>query len=142
MRSSFVILLVIPLLLTSCFKKLEGVDELNDNIYDREYTGGPWFQITDAVEYFDIFANPKVRVEIEVPAEATPTYKPSNFYYTLDINGEDFGTVFEPMQEEGHYEIEKSVDPHPSDTYVVTMGVWIDETQESINPFTLSIQVP
>ncbi|MBK9192081.1 MAG: hypothetical protein IPM77_11515 [Crocinitomicaceae bacterium] len=34
--------------LNACLKKIDGVDELNTNLYDYEYNGECWFYIDDA----------------------------------------------------------------------------------------------
>ena len=132
-------LLSVVLLMSSCFKKLDGADTLNDNIYDRDYTGDAWFEVVSAAEFLDIFGNPKVLIDITIPADATPEFKATNFYYEATINTTDLGVNYVPREEEGHYDISITMDPDPSETYDITLGVWIEDYQESINPFTETV---
>lgn len=132
-------LLSLALLVTSCFKKLDGADTLNNNIYDREYAGDVWFEIENTQETLDQFGNPTVVINIIVPEDATPEFKATNFYYEASVNDVNFGLNYSPREEEGHYLINLVLSPEPSETYDVTLGVWIDDDQESINTFTETV---
>ncbi|MCG8576182.1 MAG: hypothetical protein MI810_14930 [Flavobacteriales bacterium] len=136
MKKLVYIAILLPFVLSSCFKKIEGIDELNTNIYDREYAGDQWFQIEEATEFINEVGQTKVRIDILVPEESTPGLKPSFFYYSVDVNNEDLGVQSASKKEEGHYEIELIVDTDPSSNYCVMLGVWIEEDEEAINHFS------
>ncbi len=142
MRKEFVILLFLPFIMVSCFKKLDGIDNLNTNIYDPDYAGDAWFELTNAFEFVDVLGNTKVKIEALIPSDATPGLKPSNFYYSCVVNSVDLGVPYVSIEEEEHYEIVIIVDPDISDNYAVTLGVWIEDDQKAINHFTETILVP
>lgn len=126
----------VAVLTSGCLKKVEGVDTLNSNIYDKEYAGGSWFSITDAYEFQNSLGQDLVHLTATVPDTATPGLKQSLLYTSVLLNEEDEYLLNAPVEEDGSYEF-VVVGPMELDgSYCLTMGVYIEEDSTFINHFT------
>lgn len=119
-------------LATSCLKKIQAVDELNTNVFDRDYTGDTWFEITSLNTYVNIDGQTRVKVKAKVPHEKLPGLKPTFMRLDCQVNNQDFGVINAPLNTSGDYVVELDAVPDGT-TYCLTMGVYVEEDNETIN---------
>jgi hypothetical protein len=120
---------------TSCLKKVEGADELNTNIFDREYAGDIWFTITDAYSFINDSGLPRVRVEAVIPASKMPSLSPTLVQLQVDVNGQADVLFNASIDEYGNYAFYYDAVPASGD-YCLTAGIYVQEDGSVINSFT------
>ncbi|MDA7804030.1 hypothetical protein N8987_05580 [Crocinitomix sp.] len=123
------------LLLSGCFKKFEEVNDLNTNIFDREYTGEQWFEIADAYFYLNFAGVSKARAEIIIPEENVPGLQPSNIAIYATADEMDPLIIDFPRLVNGDY---GAIIDLPYDgliSYCLSLSIYITETQDPINTF-------
>ena len=122
-------------LMSSCLKKIDGVDELNSNVFDKEYTGGLWFEIDD---FYTVLIDGQTRYKMEVliPKENLPSLKPSFLEVSCNVNEQDFGVVQANLTSDSNFEFFLIVIPDGGTDYCLTMGIYLDDEELTINSFT------
>jgi hypothetical protein len=135
MKNWFAIIVLIGCL-PSCLKKVEGADELNTNIFDREYAGDIWFVITDAYSFINDSGLPRVRVEAMIPASNMPTLTPTIVQLQIDVNGQDSILFNAGIDEDGNYAFYYDAVPATPGNYCLTAGIYVQEDGTVINSFT------
>lgn len=131
------ILFILPLFLfTSCLKKIEEADQLNTNIFDRDYEGYIWFEIDEIYQYINTDGLTKIRVDGLIPRNRLPGLKPTFVTVSCDVNGQDFGIINAAQNIHGDYEVNLDATPDGSSSYCLTMGIYLEEDESVINSFT------
>ncbi len=129
------VLLVLALTASSCLKKVEGIDELNTNVYDPDYAGEQWFEIVNIFQFTNSLGQIRVRVTFQIPESNTPDLKPS----TIDLGvrrgsgawiNDEFNLIGDGVYE-GEIDFEKT----DSDVYCLSLGIYVEEDNEIINDF-------
>lgn len=123
--------------LTSCLKKMDEVDNLNDNIFDYEYQGNAWFEIQDVITYYNQFGQLFVRVKAIIPAENTPDLKPNLIYIACDVN-DNGQVIFNAYKNvNGAYPFYYDLLPQSQNNYCLKAGIYLQEQDSIINTFEL-----
>lgn len=133
------------LLLVSCVKKIEKADQLNDNIFDREYTGKQWFELVDVYKYFNELGQQLVAVEAIIPPEKFPDLRPTKITIGASLNGMPAEEVACFQNFNGEFEFFKSYTPNISNNYCISLGLVVVSTDgegtEIINSFEECVQL-
>lgn len=128
------LILVLPLLCGSCFKKVDGVDEINTNIFDREYAGDVWYEITD-IEQLSIDGAIKARLIIWIPKANLPGLVPSNIKVHAEGDGLPVTVLDFPLTTGGDYETVIDLPYTGVGEYCVKLGIYLEEEDAAINIF-------
>lgn len=130
------------LVFSSCLKKIEEADHLDTNIFDRDYTGGQWFNIVDYYQYSNELGQIRVKVVFDIPESNLPNLKSSYFnlayrrgttelwqYAVLELNNKGgFNGSFDFITNEEHL-------------YCLTLGIYLPEEDAVINYFEECVQL-
>lgn len=125
----------VVLLFSSCLKKIDGVDQLNTNIYDKEYAGDSWFIIDDMVGFL-VDGQLRYKMKILIPKENLPNLKPTFIDVNCQVNSQDFGVNQAVLKTTGDYKLDLVVVPDGGTEYCITMGIYVQEEDVTINSFT------
>ena len=131
-----IVLLALPFFFSSCLKKIEEVDELNTNIFDREYEGGQWFVVDDVFQLSNELGELKVRFEVVIPSESVPELKPSNIKVHAEGDGLDVTVYDFPLTGSGDYKAIVDLPYLGLITYCIKLGVYIEDENAAINLFS------
>lgn len=123
------------LTLSGCLKKIDGVDELNTNIFDRDYAGEQWYIIDNAEQITNDLGEIKTRIYTVIPEENVPALKPSSISVHLEGDGIEVTVVDYFTAPGGDYELIIDLPYTGSGTYCITLGIYIDEEDAAINLF-------
>ncbi|MFT5821769.1 MAG: hypothetical protein ACI8ZM_003023 [Crocinitomix sp.] len=129
------LLIMLPLFLGSCLKKVEGIDEINSNIFDREYTGDVWYIVQDIEQVTNDLGQIKSRFRIWIPKANLPGLVPSNIKIHTSGDGLDVTVIDFPLTPGGDFE--RSIDLPYTGTgeYCITLGIYNEEENAAINLF-------
>lgn len=123
--------------LTSCLKKIEGTDQLNTNIFDKDYLGDCWFELDTIYQYYNSFGFPIIRVKAVLPEKNMPELKPYIVYVSCHINSNS-DVIFNAKNDgKGNYPFYLDVNPASSGEYCMTAGIYLEGQDTVINTFTL-----
>lgn len=122
--------------LSSCLRKIEKVDELNTNVFDKDYAGGTWFQIVDAYTFFNDMGLPRVRVEAMIEGSKMPGLKPSYVQIAASVNGEAEVLLIANLDGNGNYDFHVDALVNSSGDYCLTAGIYLEDEETTINSFT------
>jgi hypothetical protein len=136
----YTILILVALLATSCLKKIEGVNDLDTNIFDKEYAGPCWFYVDDTYTYFNMFGMPRVMVEAVLPEENVPGLKPSMIFITCQVNNQQEILFNSTVNNKGDYTFYFDAAPESSNSYCLEAGIYLQEEDTTINRFTICTQ--
>lgn len=136
--SAQVVVFVFALFLfSSCLKKIDGVNELNSNIYDYEYSGECWFYIDDAYSYFNDFGQQFVKIEAVLPEEKFPGLQPNLIFITCNVNEEQEVIFNSYINTKGDFEFFYDAQVSSNNEYCLEAGLFIQDRDTTINRFTL-----
>ena len=122
-------------LTTSCLKKLKEVDELNTNIFDKEYAGDTWFVIDDMSTIL-IDGQTRYKMEVRVQKSFLPGLKPSSIFLDCQVNSQEYDIVEANLNSDGEFDFFLIVIPDGTDTYCLAMGLYVNSEEITINSFT------
>ncbi|NOQ75295.1 MAG: hypothetical protein GQ574_25010 [Crocinitomix sp.] len=130
---------MLPLFLGSCLKKVEGIDEINTNIFDREYAGDVWYVIKDIEQVTNDLGQIKARLYTWIPKANLPGLVPSNIKIFVSGDGLPEGVIDYPLTPGGDFE--RAIDlPYVSPgEYCITLGIYLEDEDETINLFETCI---
>jgi len=137
---NLVLVISLSLLTASCLKKIDGVDNLTTNIYDKEYTGPCWFYISDTYAYFNNVGAPRVMIKAVLPEENVPSLQPYMIQITCKVNDQQEVVFNSFINTAGDYTFFYDAAPDPSNEYCLTAGIFLQKEQITINSFTLCTQ--
>lgn len=135
-----VVSIILVLITTSCLKKIEGVDELNTNIFDKEYAGGCWFEIEDTYWFINDFGLPRMRVKAVLPDENVPDLSPNLIYIKCRVNNQPEILFNAFTDSKGDYKFYYDAVIESSNNYCLQAGLYIQDEDTTINTFTLCSQ--
>ena len=132
----YVLLLSSLVLFTSCLKKIEAVEEANDNMFDQDYAGEQWWFYDNVTLFTDSNNDQKVKIELSVPQENAPDLNPPQIRYKAILNEsvELIGNF--SIEQSGDYREEIIINPLSTPNYCVDLGVYVPEDSLTINNFT------
>jgi hypothetical protein len=87
LRFSLLFLGVILLVSTSCLKKIERTEDLNTNIFDREYSGDIWYEVKTLTQVTNDLGQIRARFSGQIYPDKLPTLKPSAIYILAEGTG-------------------------------------------------------
>ena len=119
----------------SCLKKTEGIEEMNTNIFDKEYQGDKWFLIEEAHSFFNQTGLPRVRVEAYIPSGNMPELKPYSVQLQCSVNEQSVQLVDAIIDNDGNYLFHYDAVPEPSGEYCLSAGIYVEEEDTAINTF-------
>lgn len=131
----FGLLFLFAALFTGCLKKIEEADNLNTNIFDRDYAGDQWYVIDDYYQFTNELGQIKTRVEVIVPSENTPDLKSSSLKVEASGSGYTKNILNFNIQTGGDYEGIIDLPYNGLVTYCIELGIYIEEEEEAINSF-------
>ncbi len=135
LKISLILFVLLPLFLGSCLKKVDGVDEIDTNIFDREYAGDIWYVIKDVEQVTNELGQIKARLNIWIPKENLPGLVPSNIKIHTQGDGLDVTVLDFPLTPGGDYERFIDLPYTGPGNYCITLGVYIEEDNAAINLF-------
>ena len=131
-------LLLLPLLLlfvSSCLKKVEGVDEIDTNIFDREYAGDIWYNITDIEQVTNGVGQLKARLTITIPKSNLPGLVPSSIKIHAEGDGLAVTVIDFPLVSGGSFKQIIDLPYTGVGEYCIKLGVYLEEENAAINLF-------
>lgn len=134
-KSSLVLFLVFPFFFASCLKKVDGVDELNTNIFDREYAGDVWYVIKDIEQITNGIGEIKARLTIWIPSSNLPGLVPSNIKVHTEGDGLPVNVLDFPVTVGGDFETNVDLPYTGVGEYCIKIGIYIEEEDAAINIF-------
>lgn len=132
---SLALLIMLPLLMGSCLKKIEGIDELNTNIFDRDYEGDIWYDVNSVSQVSNDLGEIKTRFQIRIPKANLPGLVPS--YIKIHVEGDGIAvTVLDlPLSPGGNFDRAIDLPYTGTGEYCLTLGVYNEEEDAAINLF-------
>lgn len=142
MRAKFLFFVVISFFLSSCLKKIEEVNHLNTNIFDKEYQGDSWFFIDDIYTYYNNFGQQFVRVEAVLPEQNMPELKPNLIFISCSVNDGTKVIFNAHLDSDGSYPFYYDLPPlAPGSEYCLEAGLYLEEEDTIINTFVSCTQL-
>ena len=135
LRYKLALLILLPLFLGSCLKKIEGIDEINTNIFDREYAGDVWFLIKDIEQVTNDLGQIKARLYTWIPKANLPGLVPSNLKIYVEVDGEPKGVTDFPLTPGGDFERVMDLPYIGPGEYCISLGIYLEDEEEAINIF-------
>ena len=129
-------MLILTILLSSCLKEVTEANELNNNIFDKEYQGEQWFNYLSV----SIFENGqgflRVKVSVIIPSENVPLLHPYSIDLYARVNNQVVGSIQAIQNNKGDYPliIEALIDG--SQTYCLELSMYDEKNEEFYNTFT------
>ncbi|MBI3135456.1 MAG: hypothetical protein HYZ14_12340 [Bacteroidetes bacterium] len=136
----WIVVIALGLVTSSCLKKIEGVDTLNTNIFDKEYAGDCWFYIDDAYSYYNDFGFPRVMIKAVLPEENAPGLQSYLIYITCRVNNQQEVLFNSYLNTSGDYTFFYDAAPETSNEYCLEAGIYLQDEDTTINRFTLCTQ--
>ena len=130
-----ILYIAIPLLFTSCLKKIDAVETANDNIFDPEYAGEQWWVYEDVILFTNSNNDQKIKIKLSVPQENVPDLNPPQISYKAILNESEELIGDFSIQQSGDYEEEIIINPLPTTNYCLDLGVYVEEDSITINKF-------
>ena len=128
-------LIGLMLMVSSCLKKIEEVDNLNTNIFDREYTGDQWYMITSA-QQVSVDGQIRVYVYTRIKDEYVPALEPSLIQVVVSAESYDNEVVdFNKSPTLGYSKIISLPYNGATADYCINLALYDEEQDEGINPF-------
>jgi hypothetical protein len=121
---------------SGCLKKIDEVDQLDTNVYDRGYAGDQWFEILDYYQFINDLGQTRVRVEYNIPEENLPELKSSFFDLALrkgEVTTWSYITL--PLNGDGGYNFYTDFVKNDADVYCLSLGVYVPDEDAVINDF-------
>lgn len=112
------------LMLSSCIKKIQEVDDASTNIFDPEYTGEQWFIYEEVSMYTNSNNDTKIRIDIKVPEENVPTLNPVGFSIWSKLNNSAERIDSLTIDNAGDYTTSLIYDPDGSTDYCIDLGIY------------------
>lgn len=138
----FLLVMILPLFFGSCLKKIEEADNLNTNIFDRDYTGDQWYVINDTYQITNDLGQIKARIEVSIPQENVPELKPSNIKVHVEGDGLPVTVIdFPKSGGAGNYDAIVDLPYNGLITYCITLGIYVEEEDAAINLFEECFQL-
>jgi len=134
------IILFISILFSSCLKKIEEADNLNTNIFDKEYAGGCWFNVTDTYSYINGDGQTKIRIEAVLPESNMPGLKPSSVAIYCSVNDQPELLLNVGTDDNGNYPFYYDAIPESSNEYCLEAGLYLASEDSTINRFVVCSQ--
>ena len=118
---------------TSCLKKIDGVDELNTNIFDKEYQGDCWFYIKSTTTFINQFGQTRVRVIGILPDANMPALKPSSIKIRYQVNEQSEILAAVPIDNKSNYTFIYDAVPETVNSYCLKAGIYLESEDSTIN---------
>lgn len=121
---------------SSCLKKLEEVDQLNDNIFDREYEGKQWFVLESAEQVTNDLGQIRTRVLVLIPDEFVPDLEPSVIRVVVNANSYDdyvLGIPKDPLL--GYAQTIDLPYEGAAEDYCLNIAIYDAENEDAFNAF-------
>ena len=128
--------LILPFVLTGCLKKVEHVDDLTNNIFDRDYTGEQWYIIEDIAQVSNDLGQIKARLHVTIPAEKVPELNPSSIIVHVSGDGLPVTTIDFPLVPGGDFKAIIDLPFVGAGNYCIELGIYVKEEDAAINLFT------
>lgn len=137
MKKTIIIPILLLMISVSCLKKIEGTENLNTNIFDKDYAGGVWFYIDDVSSYYTDFGQLKIRVDAVLPSANMPALKPYLIYINCSVNNKPETLFYSYKDTDGDYPFYFDLSPESSGEYCMDAGIYLEDEDTTINRFTL-----
>lgn len=134
------IILSLGFVLTSCLKKIDEANNLNTNIFDKEYAGDCWFDVVDTYSFQNQFGQTFIRVEAVLYESKMPGLKPSSVKIYCNVNEQDELLLNVSTDEDGDYPFYYDAIPETSNEYCLKAGLYLEAEDSTINRFTVCTQ--
>ena len=118
---------------TSCLKKIDGVDELNTNIFDKEYQGDCWFYIKSTTTFINQFGQTRVRVIGILPDANMPALKPSSIKIRYQVNEQSEILAAVSIDNKSNYTFIYDAVPETVNSYCLKAGIYLESEDSTIN---------
>jgi hypothetical protein len=138
LRFSLLFLGVILFVSTSCLKKIERTDDLNTNIFDREYSGDIWYEVKNLAQVTNDLGQIRARFSGQIYPDKLPTLKPSAIYILAEGTG--FTEQVIDLNQNGSGNFPFSIDLPYVDglvEYCITLSIYDEDQEIGINPFSV-----
>lgn len=126
--------------LTSCLKKIDAADNLNTNIFDKEYAGDCWFDVVDCYSFQNQFGQTRIRVEAVLYESKMPGLKPSAVNIKCRVNDQDELLLYVITNDDGDFPFYYDAIPETSNEYCLNAGLYLEAEDSTINRFTVCTQ--
>lgn len=132
-----IVILSLSFALSSCLKKIEAADNLNTNIFDKEYAGDCWFVVEDTYTYINSDGMTLVRVEANLYGSKMPELKPSSVKINCHVNDKPDILIEVVTDNKGNYPFYYDLVPETSNEYCLEAGLFLEVEDTIINKFTV-----
>jgi len=137
---NLIFILCLIFALTSCLKKIDAADNLNTNIFDKEYVGPCWFTIEDTYIFINGDGQARVRVEAVLYESKMPGLKPSSVKINYQVNDQQAILSNVITNSNGDYPFYYDAIPESSNEYCLEAGIYLEAEDSIINKFTVCTQ--
>lgn len=127
--------ILIALSFTSCLKEIEAADNVDTNIFDRDYKGEKWFEAEDLTYLENEDGDYVVRISAVLPSENMPIYHPSHVRMYAHVNNQEIGVITAYQNSNGDYPISIDAEIDGSQEYCIILGIYDEDEEESFNEF-------
>jgi len=140
MMKNLILVMSLIFVLTSCLKKIDKADNLNTNIFDKEYAGPCWFTIEDTYTYINGNGQTRVRTEAVLYESKMPGLKPSSVKINCQVNDQQSILLNVITNYNGDYPFYYDAIPESSNEYCFEAGIYLEAEDSIINKFTVCTQ--
>ncbi|MCH2234238.1 MAG: hypothetical protein MK078_08290 [Crocinitomicaceae bacterium] len=130
-----IIILSVSFLMISCVKDVPGISDMSDNIFDPDYDGDKWYEVSDVYQYVNSVGLPRIRINLEIPSEFLPKLVPNSFSVGIRFEGDDWINTGATVVSDGDFEIALDTSPNIDGSYCFEVGVISDIDEGIINIF-------
>ncbi|MGB1102189.1 MAG: hypothetical protein ACPG21_01030 [Crocinitomicaceae bacterium] len=132
----WLVLAVATVTFISCLKKIDEADQLDYNIYDREYAGDQWYVIESAEQVTNELGQIKARLLVVILESKVPELQPSAI--RVVVNATDFDNQVVDFLKDPLLGYAKYLDlPYedPPYDYCLNLAIYDEDNDEGINAF-------
>jgi len=130
------LILMLILVSTACLKKIDEADQLDYNIYDREYTGDQWYVIDNAEQVTNELGQIRARLLVIIPDENVPGLEPSAI--RVVVNAVGFNDTVVDFLKDPLLGYARSIDlpyEYGPFNYCINLAIYDDSNDDGINAF-------
>ena len=122
-------------LFSACFKQFDEIDNLNTNMFDRDYQGDAWFDLDTAYYFVTPLGISRVLYEVSILQDRLPSLKPSNIAVEFSTTAAEPKIIDFPLSSGGIYVKKIDVPYTGSGAYCFQLGVLVPTDSTIINRF-------
>ncbi len=122
-------------LFSACFKQFDEVDNLNTNMFDRDYKEDSWFDLDTAYYFVTPLGTSRVLFDISIRQDRLPSLKPSNIAVEFSTIATEPEIIDFPLSSGGIYRKKIDVPYTGSGEYCFQLGVLVPTDSTIINRF-------